>query len=207
MALFPRAPEFFAYFEKHIEKTSEGVGLLEELLGDLGRSGQKAHRIKEVEHEGDVVAHEAMASLHKTFITPFDREAIHRLMSGLDDILDQIEATAERLTLYEVDVPRPEAFEQVRILHKAVDQLKVGLHGIRDVRRSAKEILAVCVEVNRLENEADEVLRQALARLFREERDALLVLKWKEVFEALEEALDRCEDVADILEGVVLENA
>jgi len=154
-----------------------------------------------------VIAHDALALLHQTFVTPFDREVIHRLVSGLDDVLDYLEETADRLALYEIETARPESFELARLLGQAVEQLRVGVKGLRNVKRFSNEILAACIDVNRLENEGDEVLRQALARLFREERDALVVMKWKEVFESLEEALDACEDVANLLEGIVLENA
>ena len=188
-------------------KSRSVLALLTDLLGDLGRATQKARRIKEVEHEGDVIAHDALALLHQTFVTPFDREVIHRLVSGLDDVLDYLEETADRLALYEIETARPESFELARLLGQAVEQLRVGVKGLRNVKRFSNEILAACIDVNRLENEGDEVLRQALARLFREERDALVVMKWKEVFESLEEALDACEDVANLLEGIVLENA
>lgn len=207
MPFFPTVPEFFDHFDKHVSSIGEGVTLIDEMLSDLSRSSQKARRIKEVEHEADVTAHETLALLHQTFITPFDREVIHRLMSGLDDIIDHVEATAERLVIYDIETARPESFELVRILTAAVDHVRKGVAGLRHVKRSAKDILAACVDINRLENEGDEVLRQSLARLFREETDPLLVMKWKEVFETLEEALDSCEDVADILEGIVLENA
>ncbi len=205
--LLPREFGFFEHFEKHAALSVEGAKLFQDLLEDLGNAGPKAKRIKEVEHEADVVTHETVEMLHKTFITPFDRNDIHRLIGRMDDILDAIEAAAERLWLYEIKTATSESKDLARILRQATEQLEVAVKRMRNVKGGAKEILTACVDVNRLENEGDAVLRQSLAKLFREEKDPLLVMKWKEVYETLELATDRCEDVANIIEGVVLEHA
>lgn len=207
MPLFPRVTSFFDFFEKHVACSVEGVGLLQDLLADMANSSVKAARIKEVEHEADVITHQAMETLHKTFITPFDRELIHRLLSSMDNILDHTEATAERLSLYDIQVIRPEVHEIARILRQAVDQVQTAVSGLRHLKKTSKDVLERCVDINRLENEGDELLRQGLARLFKEETDPLLVMKWKEIYETLEASIDSCEDVADVIEGIVLENA
>jgi predicted phosphate transport protein (TIGR00153 family) len=205
--LLPREFGFFDHFERHVDLSVQGAKLFVELLDDLASSGPRAKRIKEVEHEADVITHQTVEMLHKTFITPIDRDDIHRLISRMDDILDDLEAAAERLTLYEITTPKPEAKDLARILVAATEQLRVAVGGLRNLKRDQQKILAACVDINRLENEGDALLRTGLAKLFREEKDALVVMKWKEVYENLEGATDRCEDVANIIEGVVLENA
>jgi uncharacterized protein Yka (UPF0111/DUF47 family) len=207
MRLLPVEHGFFDYFEKHVEASIEGARLFIELLDELDNAGPKAKRIKEVEHEADVITHQTVEMLHTTFITPFDRDEIFRLTSRMDDILDAIEAASERLWLYEIKVATPESKSLAKILHRATMQLKPAIQGLRHVKREREAILKACVDVNRLENEGDAVLRQSLAKLFKENTDALTVMKWKEVYEFLEHATDRCEDVANIIEGVVLENA
>lgn len=204
--LLPREFGFFDMFEKQVALTVEGAKLLAAFLEDLEAPGPKARRIKEVEHEADVIAHQAFAMLRKTFITPFDRNEIHHLTSKLDDVLDAMEAAAERLWLYEIARATPEAKRLAKNLVDAAAQLTVAIRGLRNVKRDREQVLAACVDVNRLENEGDETLREGLAKLFREEKDPVLILKWKEIYEILEDATDCCEDVTDVIEGVVLEN-
>jgi predicted phosphate transport protein (TIGR00153 family) len=147
-----------------------------------------------------------VAQLHKTFITPLDRNDIYRLITKMDDVMDYVEAAAERISLYEILEMRPEAPELAHVLLTSAERVLEAVAGFRDLKRS-ELILEKCVEINRLENEADAVLRRALARLFREERDPITIMKWKEIYELLETATDRCEDVANIIEGVILENS
>jgi uncharacterized protein len=207
MRLLPVEFGFFDHFEQHVERSIEGTTLFLEMLDDLENSGPKAKRIKEVEHEADVITHRLVEMLHKTFITPFDRDQIFRLASRMDDILDCVEAASERLWLYDLHSATPEVKSMAKTLCQATAQLKPALQGLRNLKRDREAILKCCVEVNRLENEGDAVLRQGIAKLFREEKDALTVMKWKEIYENLEQATDRTEDVANIIEGVVLENA
>ena len=206
-ALLPRDTSFFDFFEKHAALTVEGAKEFLALAGDTRDLASRARRIKEIEHETDVITHHCVEALHKTFITPIERDDIHRLISSMDDILDDIEAAAERLWLYEITTPLKEARDLARILRLSTEQLQIAVNGIRNLKRDAPKILAACVEINRLENEGDAILRQALAKLFREQKDALLVIKWKEIYENLENGTDRCEDVANIIEGVILEHA
>jgi predicted phosphate transport protein (TIGR00153 family) len=202
----PQTVEFFDLFEKQVDLAIEGAKLLAAFVDDLEEPGVKARRIKEVEHEADVVTHQTMAMLRKTFVTPFDRNEIHHLTSKLDDILDAMEAAAERLWLYEIPQATVEAKRLAKNLVSATSQLRVAVTGLRNVKRERDKVMTACVEINRLENANDETLREGLAKLFKEEKDPVLIMKWKEIYEILEEATDRCEDATDVIEGVVLEN-
>jgi len=202
----PQEVGFFDMFEKQVDLAIEGAKLLAAFVDDLEEPGVKARRIKEVEHEADVVTHQTMAMLRKTFVTPFDRNEIHHLTSKLDDILDAMEAAAERLWLYEIPHATVEAKRLAKNLVSATSQLRVAITGLRNVKRERDRVMTACVEVNRLENANDETLREGLAKLFKEEKDPVLIMKWKEIYEILEEATDRCEDATDVIEGVVLEN-
>jgi uncharacterized protein Yka (UPF0111/DUF47 family) len=197
---------FFDLFEKQVDLAIEGARLLAQFLDDLEAPGPQARRIKEVEHEADVITHQTVEMLHRTFVTPFDRDEIHRLVSQLDDVIDAMEAAAERIWLYEISLATVEARQLARNLIDATLQLKIAVGGLRHVKRDRDRILTACVEVNRVENANDETLREGLAKLFKGERDAIVIMKWKEVYEILEQATDRCEDVANVIEGVVLEN-
>lgn len=204
--LMPRQVAFFDYFDRMAEKTLEGAKALVELIEDFSGIAEKSRRIKTIEHEGDTITHECIEELHRTFITPIDRDSIHRLITRMDDILDFIESVAERVNLYEIDAPTDEFRQLGRVLHASVEQVGKAVRGLRNMR-NAREILAECVEINRLENEADALLRMAVGRLFRSSTDPLTVMKWKELYEVIEEATDRCEDVANLVEGIVLEHA
>jgi uncharacterized protein len=202
----PRQVIFFDYFEQMADKITEGCRALLELLEDCTNVAEKARRIKAIEHEGDLITHECIEELHRTFITPIDRDSIHRLISRMDDILDLIEAVSERMSLYDVGAPTPEAQELTRVLLISCEQVGKAVRGLRNMK-NARSILAECIEINRLENEADTLLRAAVGKLFRSEGDPLSVMKWKELYEGIEEATDRCEDVANLVEGIVLEHA
>lgn len=204
--LLPQEFGFFDNFERHVDLAIEGAKLLVNLLESLDAPGPKARRIKELEHEADVVTHNTMEMLRKTFVTPFDRNEIHHLISSLDDIMDAMEAAAERLTLYEITQATPEARTLARNLVSATAQLQVAVRGLRHVKRDRDAIMTACVDINRIENENDEMLREGLAKLFKHERDPVFIMKWKEIYEILEDATDRCEDATDVIEGVVLEN-
>ena len=205
-AILPKRNEFFDLFAKHAALTVQGAQQLQALLSDLSHVEEQSARIKATEHDADTIAHQTLEMLHKSFITPIERGDIHRIVSRIDDILDYIEAASQRVWLYEIKEATPEAKEMARVLVRstvAVSQCVAALAKIKD----PSPILAACVEINRLENECDTLLRLATARLFKEERDPLMVIKWKEIYENIEDATDRCEDVANVIEGVVLENA
>jgi hypothetical protein len=204
--LLPLEEDFFELFERHAALTVEGSKQMKRLVqGDQNFRAVTA-RIKEIEHETDVITHTCVERLHKTFITPLDRDDIHRLITRMDDVMDFIEAAAVSVTLYELTQMTEPVRALTDILVQSTEQVAIAVAGLKDLKRP-DTILKACIEVNRLENEGDEILRSALADLFRGASDPLLVLKWKEVYEALENATDRCEDVANILEGVVLEHA
>jgi uncharacterized protein len=145
-------------------------------------------------------------ALHRTRRPPFRRDDIYRLITKMDDVVDHIEAASERIALYELKEMTPPCREMAELLVKASEEIASALEGLRVVRGSRK-VLEHCIEINRLENEGDTVLRTAVANLFRQERDPIQIIKWKEIYEFLETATDRCEDVANIIEGVTLENA
>jgi predicted phosphate transport protein (TIGR00153 family) len=204
--LLPRDEDFFGLFERHAALTVEGAREMQRLVQGGQNVRTRAARIKEIEHETDVITHACVERLHKTFITPFDRDDIHRLITRMDDVMDYIDSAAIAVMLYELTDMTPPVRELADVLVRSTESVAVAVSGLKNVKQS-KAILDACIEVNRLENEGDEILRGALAELFRGAKDPLLVLKWKEVYEALENATDRCEDVANVIEGVVLEHA
>ena len=204
--LLPREEDFFVFFERHASLTVEGAKEMRRLIGGGVDVRALAARIKEIEHETDVITHACVERLHKTFITPLDRDAIYQLITRMDDIMDYIEDAAASLMLYELTEMTEPARALADVLVRATEQVATAVAGLKNVKRP-DSILQACIEVNRLENEGDEILRRALADLFRGASDPLLVLKWKEVYEALENATDRCEDVANVIEGVVLEHS
>jgi uncharacterized protein Yka (UPF0111/DUF47 family) len=204
--LLPREDDFFGLFERHAALTVDGAQEMRRLVQGGENVHARAARIKELEHETDRITHACVERLHKTFITPFDRDDIHRLITRMDDVMDYIESAAGAVMLYELTDMTVPARELADVLVRSTESVAVAVGGLRTVKQS-QGILDACIEINRLENEGDEILRRALADLFRGATDPLLVLKWKEVYEALENATDRCEDVANIIEGVVLEHA
>jgi uncharacterized protein len=203
-SILPRTTEFFDYFEQHITLTIEACRELYELASDGPGMSTHVDRIKELEHAADDITHHCIEDIHKTFITPIDRSDIHQLIKRLDDITDAVNATALRISLYEIKVIRPEAREVAGILMRASAEVQRAVRLLRNMK-NATEIGETCRGIYQLENDADAVLRSALGRLFKEEKDPIEVIKWKELFELLEKAVDRCEDVANIIQGVVIE--
>jgi hypothetical protein len=205
MRLLPRDEQFYDFFEASVKKVLQGASQLEEFIGDFRDVPLKAKQIKDTEHEGDVITHNTIELLNRTFITPLDREDIHKLISSLDDILDYIEACAARLDLFKVGKTNDEAKLLVGILVKTVKEVEQAVFKLRHLK-GADSLMKNCIEVNRLENEGDNVCRMAVAKLFEGETHPLEVIKWNEIYETLENAIDRCEDVANVLEGIVLKN-
>jgi len=205
MHLLPRETCFFDFFEAHAAKTVEGC----ELFLALARGSQDVPglcaKIKEVESACDKVTHDTVASLHKVFITPLDRNDIHRLISRMDDVMDMVEAAARSIDLYQIREPSVELVAMADTLLASSRQVAEAVKGLRDLKQP-RQILDSCVEINRLENESDRQLADAIAHLFHETTDPILVIKWKEIYETIEMATDSCEDVANVIEGVVMEN-
>ncbi len=205
-AFLPKEYSFFDFFQQHAAKCVEASKLLFEMLAEFNNVEERAKAIKRVETDADTITHTTVETLHKTFITPLDRDEIYRLISRMDDIVDLIEAASERLILYDLKAIQPEAQELAKNLVRATEQIERAVAELRTLKRPM-DILKCCVEINRIENESDSVLRKAMARLFKDAHDALDVIKWKDIYEILEAASDRCEDVANVIEGVVLEHA
>jgi len=206
MRLLPRDESFFDDFEKHAQKTVEGCRALVEMAQGKVPAAEACPRIKAIESECDAITHHVVERLHKVFITPIDRNDIFRLISKMDDVMDFVEAASQRVALYEVDPSNKELWDLARVLQSGSERISEAVTGMRNLKHP-ELILEKCVEINRLENEADVQLRGAIAKLFKEEKNPIQVIKWKEIFELLETATDRCEDVANIIEGVVLENS
>ncbi len=202
----PRETSFFDFFEQHAALTIEGTKEFLSLVTTGANIAAKCRRISDIEHETDTITHRCVEALHKTFITPIDRDSIHRLITRMDDVMDFVEAAAERVELYELTVMTADVRDLADALHRAAVQVEAAVRGLRDLK-DPNATLKLCIDINRLENEADAILRRSVARLFKEEKDPIMVIKWKEVYENLENATDRCEDVANIIEGVILEHA
>jgi predicted phosphate transport protein (TIGR00153 family) len=202
----PKKTEFFGLFSKHAALCAEGAELLRDLLRDPRNAEEGYRRIHAVEHQADRVCQETMEMLHSSFITPIDRSDIHLLSSRIDDIMDHIEATAQRIWLYEIAQPTPEMLEMSENVVRATEAMKAAVDGLGGSVAPSR-MRELCVNVKTVEKENDRVLRRATARLFKEELDARALIKWKEIYEDVEGAIDRCEDVANVIEGVVLENS
>jgi predicted phosphate transport protein (TIGR00153 family) len=205
--LMPKSDDFFSDFELQAAATVEGAKLLRALLDDFTDVPRKCQAIKDVEHRADDITHRAFSRLHTQFITPFDRAEIHRLLSRIDDVLDLVDAAAERLGLYDIDSVLPEARELAGVLVVQTGKMEEAVRGLRNMKKDPDTILDACKEMNKLENQADTLTRQTMAKLFKRGNDPLTVMKWKEIVDLIEDATDRAEDVANVLEGVVLEHA
>ena len=203
--LLPREESFFDFFEQHADVLVRGTQAFAELCAPGADIPLMTKKVRELEHEADSITHKCVEALHKTFITPIDRDDIHRLITRLDDVMDFVEAAAERITLYEITEMIADAKDLADVLVRAALDVQIALKGLRNLK-DARTILQKCIDINRLENEADEVLRRAVAKLFKDSKDPIHVIKWKEILENLETATDRCEDVANTIEGVVLEH-
>jgi uncharacterized protein len=206
MRMIPKEEKFFDLFDELVNKIEEGGELFLNMVEHYEYSEPKIVKLKELEHEADVITHKTYEKMHKTFLTPIDREDIYALVNKMDSILDMIEASAARMSLYKVKVPAKEIIEQAKILNKSIKKVKHIVHAMRNMK-NAKMIIDSCVEINTLENEGDIVMRMTMTRLFEQEKDPIELIKWKEIFERIEEAIDVCEDVANIVEGIVLKHA
>ncbi|MFQ5724108.1 MAG: DUF47 domain-containing protein [Terriglobia bacterium] len=201
--LLPRERTFFALFTEVTANIQASAEALADIFKDYRDVPPKVSHVKDLEHRGDQLTHEIITRLNQTFITPFDREDIHALTTKLDDVLDLIDAGATRLVLYKVDKIRPGAVELADILVRSTQEIHAAVSRLEKL----EGVLDYCITINSLENEADTAVRAAIARLFQEEKDPVEIIKWKEILEVLEIATDKCEDVANILEAVVLKSA
>jgi predicted phosphate transport protein (TIGR00153 family) len=202
--LIPRDARFYDLFEQQSALIVRAAVLLQELVHNFADARAKVQAIEDIEHQGDQITHEVVRRLNTTFITPLDREDIHALISRLDDVLDYIEAAAERLVLYRIKEPTPAS----RALAEVIVHITQSTdRAVRYLRARGGDFHEHAVEVNRLENTADDLLRDSLAALFEENSDPIDVIKWKEIYETMEVVTDRCEDVANVIEGIILKIA
>jgi predicted phosphate transport protein (TIGR00153 family) len=205
MKLFPKEIDFFEIFDRASLNLTKAATLLVALMENFDNLEVRAKEIYEVEQEGDILTHEIMKKLNKTFLTPIDREDIYALASRLDDVLDLIWGAVDRLTIFKVTESTPAAvtiskdlLATTEVMHKAIHKLK---------EKNYSHVQEYCIEINRLENRIDRDFRDAIARLFEEVKDPILIIKWKEIYEHLENSSDKCEDVANIIEAIVLKHA
>jgi hypothetical protein len=201
--LIPREERFYDDFIALAEEIRRGAALLEEMLAPERPIWDKADEIKEVEHKCDFLTHEIIQRLHRTFVTPLDREDIHSMARSLDDVMDAIDASATIVRLYQIERVRQDARDLGRIIMVSAEQVVQAMKALEKRQGVAEP----AVEINRLENEADRAHQIAVRRLFEEERDPIAIIKWKEILDFLEAATDRCEDVANLLEGIVVKHA
>jgi hypothetical protein len=202
-SIFPKQEDFFALYRKQAALVRQGCDMLHEMMERFDDLEGRARALKEVEHDGDLVAHELFERLNRTFITPLEREDIHGLASGLDDVLDAVEAIGSRLVLFSIPRSTPEAVQMTAILARCGVQIEQAVNNLEDL----KNLMSFTIEINRLENEADNLSRQVVADLFvTGKHDLLDVMRWKEIYGRLEGAADRCEDVANTIESIVLKN-
>ncbi len=200
--LIPREEKFYDDFKLMADQLRQGARMLEAMFAVDPPLADKAHEIKEIEHQCDFLTHEIIQRLNKTFVTPIDREDIHELAKTLDDVMDAIDNAAALIPLYRIDRIRGGARELTHIIIKQTDEIRAAVAALEQ----KKGVLAHAIEINRLENEADKIHKHAIGQLFDDEKDPIAVIKWKEIYDILEEATDACEDVANLLENVVVKH-
>jgi uncharacterized protein len=201
--LMPQEVDFFVLFQKQAENIVSGAAALTKMLEHYTGVPEQAQAIKAIEHCGDEITHQIFRRLNQTFITPFDREDIHELCSTMDDVIDLIDAAASRFVLYRIDKVRAGTVELSKVLTVATMELSAAIHNIPSPEKALQRV----IEINRLENESDRICRTLIAQLFEEEKDPVQIIKWKEIFEVVETAVDKCEDVSNVIESVILKNA
>jgi uncharacterized protein len=204
--LMPKEDGFFDQFDALAACEVEVAEVFIEMLNHYGDAPAKERRIREIEHRADEISHHAIQMLHKTFITPFDRDQILKLVSRMDDVIDLVDSVSRRMMLYGVTDPTKELKEMALVVQKSCLEIQKAVKGLRNLKNVGL-IQRSCIEINKLENDGDALRDAVVGKLFKEGRDAIEVFKWKEIYEDVETAIDRCEDVANIIEGVVMENA
>lgn len=202
--LIPQEEKFFEFFEKAATNILEGAKVLVQMTDERGADFQERwKRLEELEHVGDKITHQIIRKLNRTLITPIDREDIHGLAVALDDVMDLIEASAARMSLYKIKQPTEEAGKLAQVILKSAEEIVKAMSSLERM----DDVMEHCIEINRLENMADDISREAIAGLFDEGHDPMDVIKWKEIYETMETTTDRCEDVANIIESVALKSA
>lgn len=205
MRLFPKEVDFFEIFDRAASNIKKAAELLVSLTENFDNISQKVKEIYDVEQDGDMLTHDIMRKLNKTFITPIDREDLHALASRLDDVLDLIWASVDRISVFKLTETTKEAITMANNLLMTAEVIQKAIRKLKE--KNYSHVQEYCIEINRLENRMDRDFRDALGNLFENIKDPILIIKWKEVYEHLENASDRCEDVANIIEGIVLKHA
>jgi uncharacterized protein len=195
--------KYYDLFEELADKLEEGVKLFTEIIGNYEYSEYKVGKLKEIEHEADHITHQVYKRMHRMFLTPMDREDIYLLANKMDSVLDEVESAAVRMYLYRMKEPAKELVQITAILKEAIAKIRKIIFSVRK-KQDAALILQLCVEINTLENEADQLFRSAMVRLFEEEKDAIELIKVKDIIGRIETAVDNCEDVSNVIEGIVL---
>ena len=201
--LFPRGEDFFQLFEQAADNVVDCAVHLQDFMNNYENIEEKAHIIKGIEHKGDQLTHEIVGRLNRTFVTPMDREDIHALATGLDDVVDSIEAVSNRMIAFKIEAPTAELKEMTDILHHASEEIRKAVHSLRKL----DNLMCFCIQIKNLETRADDISRQLISDLFGREKDPITVIKWKEIYGRMEAATDRCEDIANIIESIVVKNA
>jgi predicted phosphate transport protein (TIGR00153 family) len=204
--LMPSEGKFFEFFNQHAELCVKGAAEMVQLMTNFDDLEKRVHAIESIEKQADKVTHNAIELLHKTFITPLDRDDIHQLITRMDDILDLLEDAAQTISLYDIKAITPEAKRLAELCLASAEKVKVAV-GLLHNMDNSHDILKICIEIDRLEADADHVMRAAMSKLFRDEPDVRTLIKLKAIYEILETVTDRCEDVANIIEGIIVENA
>lgn len=204
--LLPKEGKFFELFNEHAELCIKGAKEMVALMTNFDDLEIRVHAIESIEKQADKVTHATLDALHKTFITPLDRDDIHQLITRMDDILDLLEDAAQTISLYDIKAITPEAKRLAELCLACTEKVKAAVALLPNMDNS-REILEICKEIDRLESDADHVMRAAMSKLFREEPDVRTLIKLKAIYEILETVTDRCEDVANIIEGIIVENA
>jgi uncharacterized protein len=204
--LMPTEGKFFELFTQHAELCVKGAKEMVALMSNFDDLENRVHAIESIEKQADKVTHTTIELLHKTFITPLDRDDIHQLITRMDDILDLLEDAGQTISLYDIKNVTPEAKRLAELCLGCAEKVKAAVDLLHNMD-NAPQILAFCEEIDRLESDADHVMRAAMSKLFRDEPDVRNLIKLKAIYEILETVTDRCEDVANIIEGIILENA
>ncbi|TQK04407.1 hypothetical protein FB599_2960 [Herbaspirillum sp. SJZ130] len=202
----PTEGKFFDLFNQHAELGVKGAKEMVALMTNFDDLEIRVHAIETVEKQADKVTHTTIDLLHKTFITPLDRDDIHQLITRMDDILDLLEDAAQTISLYDIKSITPEAKRLAELCLACAEKVQAAVALLHNMDNS-RQILAICQEIDRLESDADHVMRAAMSKLFRDEPDVRTLIKLKAIYEILETVTDRCEDVANIIEGIIVENA
>jgi uncharacterized protein len=202
-SLAPREERFFDMFEKSADTVLEGVRLFKDMMDHFENVEEKARQLKEVENRGDTNTHEIVEKLNRSFVTPLDRDDIHALSSELDDILDCVEALASRFLMFHIQEVTPEMKTFAQLILQATEEISKAVHSLKKL----DNLMSFCKEIKRLENMGDDLSRKVIADLFADEKDPIRLIILKEIYGRLETAMDKCEDVANIIEAIVVKNA